>query len=247
MVTATSVCSFKPNDASSSSKTHPIRTPLGPLYLNMLALPRISVASFLMLPPINSYRIIAVCTPSSLVGTTTNASGLFTSLPDFPKVASDAPVAMGPPRLIGRRLLVRTIGDVTTDMRSNMSPVVSPTFSSAPTRIRCLTNRESLRVESNGTRYANVLPDPVLPLMTSPRSLSFMPIRSSNDADSTISSVEFRISLTDSIALIWMVVGKVKFNESRRSTNQGAAPKPLHDMRLRLAFFSSSDVGMLSL
>mmetsp|Transcript_3181 Transcript_3181/g.7279 ORF Transcript_3181/g.7279 Transcript_3181/m.7279 type:complete len:230 (-) Transcript_3181:587-1276(-) len=173
MTIATSVCCFNPNAASSSSKIHAIRTPFGPLYLNMLALPRISVGSFLIFPPISSYNVIAVWTPNSLVGTTISASGVLTSLLEsFPNVDNAAPVAIAPART-GLRLLVRTTGEVTTDIRSTKSPDVSPTDSSAPTRRRCRRNNESLNVDNKGAKYEIVFPDPVEPLTTTPISFPF--------------------------------------------------------------------------
>mmetsp|Transcript_16574 Transcript_16574/g.47572 ORF Transcript_16574/g.47572 Transcript_16574/m.47572 type:complete len:225 (-) Transcript_16574:651-1325(-) len=184
VVMATSVCSFRPNLASSSSSTQPILTPFGPLYLNILANPGISVCVFLVLPPTHSYKSRAVWMPSSLVGTTMSASGDLTSEPDFPRVDMAAPVAMvlPPPPPTCFRPCPRIVGLVCTATRASKSSATSPTSSSALTRMRCLVKSESDRVDSMGTKYARVLPDPVLPDMTTPifPTLAFRWINSSS-------------------------------------------------------------------
>mmetsp|Transcript_21973 Transcript_21973/g.61114 ORF Transcript_21973/g.61114 Transcript_21973/m.61114 type:complete len:224 (-) Transcript_21973:742-1413(-) len=215
MAIATSVWSFNPKLASSSSNTHPTRMPLGPLYLNMFALPLISVGSFLTDPPTNSYRSMAIWIPSSLVGTTMSANGLLTSTdaPDFPRLGLglEAPMAIAPPGRSCRLALLWIAGDVTTEILSTKSPETSPTDSSAPTRILCRANSESLKVDKRGTKNARVLPLPVEPLTTIPMSFpeasnfSSMDMSESSSSSSSFSSpllFSESILLTASIALI---------------------------------------------
>ena len=134
VVIATSVCNLSPKAASSSSRTQPIRTPFGPLYLNIFFLPENSVGFSLILPPTSSYNTMAICTPNSRLGTTMSASGFLTSVPEDPRVDKAAPVAMALSFLICCRAVDRTTGLVTMASRSNKS---SPrTASSAPTRMR---------------------------------------------------------------------------------------------------------------
>mmetsp|Transcript_4357 Transcript_4357/g.8374 ORF Transcript_4357/g.8374 Transcript_4357/m.8374 type:complete len:236 (-) Transcript_4357:829-1536(-) len=152
VVIATSVCNFNPYFASSSSRIQPIFTPFGPLYLNIFFNPDSSVCVFLVLPPTSSYNSKAVCTPNSLLGTTINARGFFTSVPDFPMELIAAPIAMVflPPTCCLPCPL--TVGEVCTATRANKSSAASPISSSDFTRILCRVKRDSLKVESMGTR-----------------------------------------------------------------------------------------------